>query len=375
MNQIFDYRLFDNPVSQWLLASGTAALAVAGLFLLRRLLTQYVTQIIARTAPTWKRTAEVVLQRTHGLLLVVVGLLAGSQMLTLSELLRKSFLRVVVVALLIQGGLWAVALVSSFVDRYREQKLKVDPSSVTTVQVTGFLASIAVWILVGLLILANLDIEITPLLAGLGVGGIAVALAVQTVLKDLLASISILLDKPFVIGDFLILGELMGSVEYIGLKTTRLRSLSGEQLILSNNDLLESRIRNFGRMRERRVVFSIGVTYQTPRDKLVKIPKIIREAIESQKLTRFDRSHFKAYGDFSLVFETVLYVGVPDFVTYMDIQQAVNLRIHEVFEQEGIEFAYPTQTVFLAPPGPTSGTIAERSPLAADHRSRSANAT
>jgi small-conductance mechanosensitive channel len=139
----------------------------------------------------------------------------------------------------------------------------------------------------------------------------------------------------------------MGSVEHIGLKTTRLRSLSGEQLVFSNTDLLGSRIRNYGRMYERRVVFKLGVTYQTPREKLSQIPTIIREAIEEQDNTRFDRSHFQAYGDFSLNFESVYYIASPDYNLYMDIQQAVNLKIHERFEQESIEFAYPTQTLFV----------------------------
>ncbi len=198
-----------------------------------------------------------------------------------------------------------------------------------------------------LLVLDNLGVNITALVAGLGVGGIAVALAMQTILGDLFASLSIVLDKPFVVGDFLIIGDLLGSVEYVGLKTTRLRSLSGEQLVFSNSDLLGSRIRNYGRMYERRVQFNIGVTYQTPRDRLVKIPQIIREAVEQQSDTRFDRSHFKEYGDFSLVFESVYYVMGPDYNKYMDIQQAINLHIHERFEQQGIEFAYPTQTLFV----------------------------
>ena len=139
----------------------------------------------------------------------------------------------------------------------------------------------------------------------------------------------------------------MGTVEHVGLKTTRVRSLSGEQIVFSNTDLLSSRIRNFRRMNERRILFTIGVTYQTPRDQLIKIPTIIREAVEAQESTRFDRSHFKEYGDFSLNFETVYYVLGPDYNTYMDIQQAINLCIHERFEEEGIEFAYPTQTLFL----------------------------
>jgi small-conductance mechanosensitive channel len=197
------------------------------------------------------------------------------------------------------------------------------------------------------MILDNMGFNITALVAGMGVGGIAVALAVQTILGDLFASLSIVLDKPFVVGDFLIIGDLLGSVEYVGLKTTRLRSLSGEQLIFSNSDLLTSRIRNYGRMFERRVVFNIGVTYQTPRDKLIKIPEIIRTAVETQDKTRFDRSHFKEYGNFSLNYESVYYIQGSDYNMYMDIQQDINLYIHEQFENEGIEFAYPTQTLFI----------------------------
>ena len=153
------------------------------------------------------------------------------------------------------------------------------------------------------------------------------------------------------VGDFLIVDEFLGSVEHIGLKTTRIRSLTGEQLVFSNADLLKSRIRNFGRMRERRVVFTVGVTYGTPKEKLEKIPGILRAAVESQPRTRFDRAHFKQFGDFSLNFETVYYMGVPDYNAYMDVQQAINLFIYEQFAKEGIEFAYPTQTIFLASGG------------------------
>jgi len=195
--------------------------------------------------------------------------------------------------------------------------------------------------------LDNLGIDVTALVAGLGIGGVAVALAVQNVLGDLFASLSIILDKPFVIGDFLVIGEYMGSVEYVGLKTTRVRSLSGEQLVFSNSDLLKSRIRNYGRMYERRVVFNIGVTYDTPRELLKRIPGMIRAAVEAQDKTRFDRSHFMKYGDYALQFETVYYVLSPDYNVYMDIQQAIYLIIHEDFEQNHIDFAYPTQTLIV----------------------------
>ena len=173
------------------------------------------------------------------------------------------------------------------------------------------------------------------------------ALAVQNILGDLFASLSIVLDKPFVVGDFLAVGEHLGSVEKIGLKTTRLRSLSGEQLVFSNTDLLKSRIKNYGRMFERRVAFKIGVTYETPREKLKRIPRIIREIIQGRENTRFDRSHFQEYGAYSLNFETVYYVLSPDYAVYMDIQQDIYFELHERLEQEGVEFAYPTQKLFL----------------------------
>jgi len=167
--------------------------------------------------------------------------------------------------------------------------------------------------------------------------------------SGLVASLSILLDQPFVVGDFLVIDEYMGSVEKTGLKTTRMRSLSGEQIIVSNNDLLSSRIRNYKRMYERRVQFTIGVTYQTTEKQLEIIPGIVREIIEKQDQIRFDRAHFKEFGDFAMIFEIVYYVTVPDYNVYMDIQQAINLQIYHRFEQEGIVFAYPTQTLYVEP--------------------------
>jgi small-conductance mechanosensitive channel len=210
-----------------------------------------------------------------------------------------------------------------------------------------FVIRLVLWSVVALLVLDNLGVDITALVAGLGVGGIAVALAVQNVLGDLFASLSIVLDKPFVNGDFIAIGDLVGNVEHVGLKTTRVRSLSGEQLVFSNADLLSSRIKNFGRMNERRIAFSIGVTYDTPRETLRQIPEMIKRAVESEDEARFDRSHFKEFGDSALMFETVYYVLVPDYAKYMDVQQAINLSIHEQFEASRIEFAFPTQTLHI----------------------------
>lgn len=250
-----------------------------------------------------------------------------------------------------QGAFWGSAAISFGILRYRQQKMEEDAHSVTTFTALGFILRIILWSFILLLALDNLGVKITTLVAGLGIGGIAVALAMQNLLGDLFASLSIVLDKPFVIGDFIIVDNYLGSVEYIGLKTTRVRSLSGEQLIFANSDLLKSRIRNFKRMFERRVVFSIGVIYQTPHQKLILIPKIIQEIIEGQEATRFDRAHFKEYGNFSLNYEVVYWVLNSDYNSYMDIQQAVNLEIFRRFEQEGIEFAYPTQVVYVSQEG------------------------
>src|SRR5690606_5466649 len=252
------------------------------------------------------------------------------------------------VGLLLQIGLWATAALDVALRMRRDQQLQEHPDAVAAMDVLGFVVRLVVWTVVILVILDNLGVKVTALIAGLGIGGVAVALATQNILGDLFASLSIVLDKPFVVGDFLSIVEYSGSVEKVGIKTTRVRSLSGEQLIFSNNDLLNSRIRNFGRMFQRRVVFTIGVIYETPAEKLRRIPGIIREALEAQEKVRFDRSHFQKYGDYALVFETVYYVLSPDYNYYMDVQQTVNLIIFERFVEEEIRFAYPAQTIHFA---------------------------
>ena len=204
-----------------------------------------------------------------------------------------------------------------------------------------------VWALALIFFLDNLGFKISTVIAGLGIGGVAIALAAQAVLGDLFSYFSILFDRPFEIGDFIILDNYLGTIEYIGIKTTRIRSLGGEQLIFSNTDLTNSRVRNYKRMEKRRVLFKLGVTYQTSVDTLKKIPKLIEDIIKGIDDTAFDRAHFFSYGDFSLVFEIVYYIVGSDYNKYMDIQQKINFAVKEEFEKQGIEFAYPTQTLYL----------------------------
>ena len=216
-------------------------------------------------------------------------------------------------------------------------------------QITGIMVviNVAVWVFGAVFLFDNLGYDVTAIITGLGIGGIAIALAAQNILGDLFNYFVIFFDRPFEVGDFIVVDDKRGTVEFIGIKTTRILSISGEQLIISNSNLTNSRIHNFRRMEKRRAIFNIGVVYGTPLDKLQKIPGIITQIVETKPMTTPDRVHFATYGDFSLNFEIVFFVATANYKEYMDIIQDVNYRIYEAFMREGIEFAYPTQTIYV----------------------------
>jgi len=242
-----------------------------------------------------------------------------------------------------------VTLINYSIDTYSRKK-SLDPARQHNFRGIITIVKVIVWGAGITFLLDNLGFKISAVVAGLGIGGIAVALAAQTILGDLFSYFVIFFDRPFEVGDFIIVGDFMGSIEYIGIKTTRVRSLGGEQLVFSNTDLTNSRIRNYKRMEKRRVLFSLGVVYQTPTEQIKEIPGIIKQAVESIDNAVFDRAHFSSYGDFSLNFEIVYYVMSGDYNKYMDIQQEINFHIKEEFDKRKIEFAYPTQTLFMEKP-------------------------
>jgi len=336
-----------NTLQAWLIGSGAALAIFLALRVGIRIIHSRVAALAERTETSVDDIVAAALGGTKSVFLLFFAAFFASLTVQLSQEARGAIAGVAVLAMLVQAGIWASTALKAGLKEYAEQQLSEDPGAVTTMSAVGFVGRLVVWSVILLLALDNLGIDITTLVTGLGIGGIAIALAAQHILGDLFASLSIVLDKPFVINDFLAVNEDRGTVEHVGLKTTRLRSLSGEQLVFSNADLINSRIRNFGRLYERRIVFGVGVTYQTPRDKLEKILHILRSAIQAQEKTRFDRAHFKAFGAYSLDFEAVYFVLDPAYASYMDIQQAINFFIHERFEVEGIEFAYPSQTLFL----------------------------
>ena len=331
-----------------------AALAIMfTVWLVLALARHYGARAIARLAlraqSRWGELLAETVRATNLLLLLPVALQAGAFVLELPVRLERFVQLAAVIGLLLQAGLWANRWLTRWIARRLEFSRERQPKEATALSLLGFSARIAVWSLVVLLALDQLGFNITALIAGLGVGGVAVALAVQNILGDLFASLSIVLDKPFEVGDFIVVDGLRGTIERVGIKSTRVRSLDGELLVFANADLLKSRIRNFQRMFERRVEFTIGVVYETPLDKVRDIPRMLREIIEATPKTRFDRAHFKSYGDSALMFEAVYYVLASDFNIYMGIQQDINLAIFERFARERIGFAYPTRTVHVIP--------------------------
>lgn len=345
---MFRQLITNNSAEDWALALLAAASFMLVLHILRRLVLHRLSRVAQKTDTVIDDFLVDILSATRVLLALAVGLYAATQFLTLPSAMAKLVDRAFIGLIILQAGIWANrGLVFGLKHRFSQGDEEEAGARAMTHSLLSFLGRMALWLLVGLLILDNMGLNVTALVASLGIGGIAVALAVQNILGDLFASLSIAIDKPFVIGDFIIVDELMGTVEHVGLKTTRIRSLGGEQIIFSNNDLLKSRIRNYKRMQERRAVFAIGVTYDTPAEQLEQIPLLIQQAIETQGETRFDRAHFKSFGPSSLDFEAVYYVLQPDYNLFMAVQQDINLTLVRSFASRNIDFAFPTQTLHI----------------------------
>jgi small-conductance mechanosensitive channel len=357
--KLFEQAWAANDPYHWIVA-GAIALAVLIAFAVAKLvLRRVLTLLSARSPEGLSALALNVLEGSRVWVLTPLALYAGASALELPRKLEAALEVLAIIAFVVQAAIWVNRFVQSWMNRQIAQHRTADGETVTALSLIGFSLRVLTWALALLFALDQLGFDITALVTGLGIGGVAVALAVQNILGDLLASLSIVLDKPFVVGDFIVAGDDLGTVEHIGIKTTRVRALSGELIVFPNGDLLKSRIHNFKRMYQRRVPFTIDVVYETSPEKLELIPGLVRHAVELQEKTRFDRAHLKACGAHSYVFEAVYFVLDPDFNVYMDIHQAVNLEIIRAFAREEIEFAYPTQTLLLTqPPRPADGSPA-----------------
>lgn len=350
--------ILDNPVLAWVIAFGVALGVTLALYLVKVVSVHHLGRIAARTETKLDDVAVSALASTRLLSMAIVGLYAGSTVLALTPHATLLATRTVITACLFQAAIWGNHALRAWLVQYYANRA-TEPGRATSAAAVGFILRMVLWIVVFLMILENLGVNITTLVASLGIGGIAVALAVQNILGDLFASLSIVLDKPFVIGDFVIVDKYLGTIEYVGLKTTRIRSLSGEQLVFSNADLLKSRLQNMTRMQRRRALFNLSVPYDTPAATLRAIPVMLTEIVKARPLVTFDRAHFSGIGPSTMNFEVVYFVESPDYIQFMDIQQDILLEIVERFGEHGIEFALPGQTLHLHD--------ARRAPAAGDH--------
>ncbi len=342
-----NYKIYENILLDWTYALASALATFALLYFLRWILIQRLKHLEKLDKASLANGFLTSIKRANIFFFLMLAVSVASLFLAIDPGTSRNIASLTKVAFIFQTGVWGSSFLRIWIFNILARRTKRDGASLGALSIFNFSSQVILWSVALLLMLQNLGIDVTALIAGLGIGGVAVALSLQHILKDLFSSFSIVLDKPFVIGDFVIFDEFMGSIEHIGIKTTRIRSLTGEQIICPNGDLLNTRIRNFKRMNERRVSFNIGVVYQTPAEKLQQIPAMIREIIEAREAIRFDRSHFSSYSDFALLFENVYYVLSSDYNIYMDIQQTINLEIFKRFQAEGIEFAYPTQSLYL----------------------------
>jgi small-conductance mechanosensitive channel len=361
---VLDQVYLGNSVRTWLVALAVFVGVTGALLLLRTVVVRRLAVLVSRTATHADDVVVAVVRRTRYFFILALGLAAASLSLDRPDQVREYVGLATRLAVLLQVGLWANEAIGLWIRRVVARKAATDLASVTTINALGILGRLVLWTLVFLMALKTFGIDVTALITGLGIVGIAVALAVQNVLGDLLASLSIVLDKPFVVGDTINVDTHTGTVEEIGLKTTRVRSLSGEQLVFPNADLLKSRIRNFRPMVERRVVLQFGVEYGTTADQMARIPGIVREIVEGVERTRFDRAHFFRFGPSSLDVEVVYFVLTPDYLAYMDIQQQINLELMRRLDTSGVAFAFPTQTVFVRN-GPAEAALAAAAAAAA----------
>jgi small-conductance mechanosensitive channel len=348
VSEILSRQFLGNSLQAWLTASLTTAILFVVLMVARRLLVSRLGALAARTTNQIDDMVVALIGETRGWVLLVLAVYVGVAPLKLPPRVEVYLAPAAKLVLLWQAAVWGAGAIGFWVKHHLEHRTGTsDRAGVAMINAMGVGAKVILWILVMITALKSVfAIEITPLITGLGVSGIAVALAVQNILGDLLAALAIVFDKPFDVGDAIGVDTITGTVEHIGLKTTRIRSVTGEQIIIGNGDLLKSRLRNFRRMYQRRVLFNLDVTFDTPSEALAKLPTIIEKIVSAQSPVKFDRSHVSSFSESAIRIETVYYVLDPDYKKYMDVQQAINLEVLRRFAAEKVKFAFPSRTVY-----------------------------
>ena len=370
MNQMLSFDWFSGAtvagisVASIAIGAGAALLAYLVMSLALRIALGRLTRIAERTSNRADDVLVDVLAGTSRWLLAIIALLIGIGMLDLPDRWSTRVSQLWFVALSLQVALWANRTVTIGLRRHTQRHAAASSEVVSAAAtLVSWGLRTLLWAIVLLAMLSNLGVNITAFIASLGVGGIAVALAAQNILGDLFASIAIAVDKPFEVGDFIVLGSVAGTVEMVGVKTTRIRSLGGEQIVMSNTELLKQTVSNYKRLLERRIVFGFGVTYDTTPEQAEEIPRLVQRIVQSSDRLRFDRAHFKGFGDSSLDYEVVYIVLDPGYGVYMDEQQRINIELMRELGERGIGFAFPTRTLHVV----SAPAIAADAPNGHDH--------
>lgn len=342
MEHFWDRVIWNNTIRDWMIALGIVIVSMVLLRWIKQIVVARIKAFAARTTTTIDDFVVTLIGRSLLPLFYLLAIYSGLHYL---ELPPKPG-RVLHILIMVLVTFFIIRGITAFISySLRKAMGKGDQQRENQARGIMLIIQVAIWILGIIFLVDNLGYDITTLIAGLGIGGIAIALAAQTILGDLFSYLVIFFDKPFEVGDFIIVDDKLGTVEHIGIKTTRIRTLGGEQLVCANTDLTNSRVHNYKRMQQRRIVFSFRIVYGTPVEKLREIPRMVREIVENQDRTRFDRAHFQGFGESWINFEVVYFVLSSDYNVYMDIQQAINLAIVEKFEQSGIRFALPARTI------------------------------
>ena len=346
MSNFLEQTYFNNTVEKYLISLGIFIAAILIITIFKKVILSRLKKWSKKTETGFDNFLIRELEKSLMPIIYFWSLLFSIKILNITEKISNV---INLISILVTAIIFIKITVSVFKYLFSVYLTKKEYAPERRKQLNGivFIASFLIWTIGTLFLLDNLGFKISTVVAGLGVGGIAIALAAQAVLGDLFSYFVIFFDRPFEIGDYIVVGDKNGNVEYIGIKTTKVRALSGEIMVFRNTDLTDSRIHNFKKMQRRRILFKIGVVYQTKASVLKEIPNIVKKIIDDQDSATFDRGHFSSYGDSSLNFDFVYYVESSEYIRYMDIQQSINLTIYEEFEKRGIDFAYPTRTVFL----------------------------
>ncbi len=351
--EMLTLNLFGNTVYDYLVSLGIFILTWIAIFAIKNILLIQLKKIAKKTKTTLDDKIIEYIQGVSIVFYFIWSIYVSTSFLILPKIVQT----VIYYSLLLTIGYYITKLINKIVEYFfgkmeNEQTKKFQESDFSQLHLMRDIVKTVIWFLTILIFLSNLGFDITTMIAGLGIGGIAIAFALQSILTDIFASFSIYFDKPFKKGDFIVVGNESGNIKKIGLKTTRMESLAGEEIIISNKMLVDSNIHNYKKMNYRRSIFSIGVDYDTPVEKLEKIPGYIKDIIDSVKkdgkhMAKTERIHFKSFGDFALMYEIMYTINSSDYNVYMDIQQDINLGIVRKFKKEKIKMAYPTQTVYI----------------------------